>query len=80
MLIYLACVCDGLVTVMNTSIPDYSNKINRIKQTLKTTIEIYNNQSEGQIEKANKDVQLQYKELTNMLENMIRSFDQLKLC
>ena len=59
-------VCDSLVTVM----ADYSNKLNKIKHVLESTMEIYNNQSEGLIESANQDVQLQYKELTNMLESL----------
>ena len=58
-------VCDGLAT----SIPDYSDKFNEIKQTVKSTIEIYNKQSE-ELEQANKVVQLQYKELTDMLEGL----------
>ena len=37
---------------------------------LESTMEIYNNQNEGLIENANQYVQLQYKELTNILENM----------
>ena len=64
---FMKFVCDGLVTV---SIPDYTIKINQIKQMLESVIEIYNNESEGSIEKANEDVQLQYKELKDMLENL----------
>ena len=59
-------VCDGLVTVM----ADYSNKLNKIKHVLESTMEVYNNQNEGLIESANQNVQLQYKELTNILESL----------
>ena len=58
-------VCDDLAT----SIPDYSDKFNEIKQMVESTIKIYNNQS-GELEQANKDVQLQYKELTDLLESL----------
>lgn len=59
-------VCDGLVTVLT----EYSNKLNKIKHVLESTMEIYNNQNEGLIENTNQDVQLQYKELTNILESL----------
>ena len=59
-------VCDDLAT----NIPDYSDKFNEIKQMVESTIQIYNNQSEGLTEQANKDVQLQYKKLTDMLESL----------
>ena len=64
---FMMSICDRLVTV---NIPDYIDKINHIKQILESIIEIYNNQSEESIEKANEDVQLQYEELKNMLENL----------
>ena len=63
-------VCDDLATVMKTNIPDYSDKTNEIKQILESTTEMYNNQSEESIEKANKIVQLQYKQLLDMLEKL----------
>ena len=63
-------VCDDLVIVMKTNIPYYSDKINEIKQILESTIEIYNNQSEESKEKANKNVQLQYKNLVKILEKL----------
>ena len=63
-------VCDDLVTVMKTNIPDYSDKINEIKQILESTIEMYNNQSEELKEKANKNVQLQYNNLVKILEKL----------
>ena len=63
-------VCDDLVTVMKTNIPDYSDKINEIKQILESTIEMYNNQSEESKEKANKNVQLQYNNLVKILEKL----------
>ena len=70
---FMMSVCDHLVTV----IPDYTDKINHIKQMLESTIEIYNNQSEESMEKANEDVQLQYEELKDMLENLPLSEPQL---
>ena len=57
-------VCDDLAT----SIPDYSDKFNEIKQMVESTIQIYNNSEE--LEQANKDVRLQYKELTRMLDDL----------
>ena len=64
---FMIIVCNGLVTV---SIPDYCNKINQIKQMLESAIKIYDDESEGSTEKANEDVQLQYKVLKEMLENL----------
>ena len=58
-------VCHDLAT----SIPDYSDKFNEIKQMVESTIQIYNNQN-GELEQANKDVRLQYKELTRMLDGL----------
>lgn len=64
---FMKSVCNRLVTV---NIPDYTTKINHIKQILESIIKIYNNESEESMEKANKDVQLQYNELKDMLENL----------
>ena len=64
---FMMSVCGRLITV---TIPDYTTKINQIKQILESAIEIYNNESEGSMEEVNKDVQLQYKELKDMLENL----------
>ena len=66
---FMKYVCDHLVLVMKISIPN-DNKINQIKQTLESVIKIYNDKSEGSLETAIKDVQLQYKELKDMLENL----------
>ena len=61
---FMKYVCDHLVLVID------NNKINQIKQTLESVIKIYNDKSEGSLETAIKDVQLQYEELKDMLENL----------
>ena len=63
-------VCDGLIKVTQTSIPAYCDKIIKIQQMLEVPIKVYNDQIEELIESVNKQVQLQYKELTDMLENL----------
>ena len=67
---FMKYVCDGLVSEMKISIPNHNEKINQIKQTLESAIGVYNDESEGSIEAATKNVQLQYKELQDMLKNL----------
>ena len=64
---FMVSICDRLVTA---NIPHYIDKINHIKQILESTIETYNNESEESMEKANKDVQLQYEEMKDMIKNL----------
>ena len=60
---FMVSICDRLVTA---NIPHYIDKINHIKQMLESTIETYSNESEGSMEK---DIQLQYEEMKDMIEN-----------
>ena len=59
-------VCDCLIKVT----PDCSDKFIKIRKMLEVPIKVYNDQIEELIESVNKQVQLQYKELIDMLENL----------
>ena len=71
---FMECLCDELIKAMlHTCMPAHCEEIIKIKKMLDLPIKVYNHHVTELIESSNKQIQIQYTELINMLNKLSTS-------